>query len=267
MIPDTVLARVSELVRTIPADLAQTLAGHIDATADAEWSPARSTILAAVPQANARRLVAQLLDEWTIVAPHVSRRCLAWALAAAALTAHTTRQEQSVALVWTGPHVDGPALRRTDQALQEVIGAARYELLLVSFAVYVVPHIAAALVAAAARGVRIRIALETPTESASRIDYDTVRALGADVARNAEIYIWPESQRQRDTQGNLGALHAKCAVADRQLLFVSSANLTGYALTINMELGVMIKGGPLPDDVATHYARLIEHGVLQRINP
>jgi cardiolipin synthase len=52
-------------------------------------------------------------------------------------------------------------------------------------------------------------------------------------------------------------------VADRQLLFVSSANLTGYALTINMELGVLIRGGALPGDVATQVDRLIEGGVLQ----
>ena len=148
-----------------------------------------------------------------------------------------------------------------------MIGAARQELLLVSFAVYRVPHIAQALVDAARRGVKIRIALETPAESAGRIDYDTVRSLGADVARNADLYVWPESQRGRDAQGNLGALHAKCAVADRELLFISSANLTGYALTINMELGVIVRGGELPGDVATVFTRLIEQGVLQRMTP
>lgn len=50
--------------------------------------------------------------------------------------------------------------------------------------------------------------------------------------------------------------------ADEELLFISSANLTEYALTLNMELGVLIKGGPLPGDVAAHFNRLIEDRVL-----
>jgi len=267
MIPDMVAARIGDLVRARPVDLIDDIAYQVETTAGVAAPVARMIVLQRLPHADVRRDVALLLDAWQATAPHMSRQTLAWALSAAAQAAQATRQEQTTSLVWTGPHVDGPALRRTDQALQEVILAARESLLLVSFAVYLVPHIAQALVAAAARGVRIRIALETPSASAGRIDYDTVRLLGTEVAHNAELYIWPESQRALDPQDNLGALHAKCAVADRDLLFISSANLTGYALTINMELGVMIQGGALPGDVVTQYARLIEHGVLQRINP
>jgi phosphatidylserine/phosphatidylglycerophosphate/cardiolipin synthase-like enzyme len=77
--------------------------------------------------------------------------------------------------------------------------------------------------------------------------------------------VWPAHKRERDLTGTLGALHAKCAVADRKLLFISSANLTGHALTINMELGVMINGGRLPSDVTTQYMRLIENGILEPV--
>lgn len=265
MIPAEIAVHIDNLVRARPPELIATLARVLEATTRQTSAQARGVVMQVLPHADVRSEVAQLLDAWEVNAPWQPRVALAWALAAASQAVQATRQEQQAALVWTGPQIDGPALRRTDQALQEVIGVARQELLLVSFAVYMVPHIAQALVNAAGRGVKIRIALETPTESAGRIDYNTVRSLGADVARNAELYIWPESQRGRDAQGNLGALHAKCAVADRQLLFISSANLTGYALTINMELGVMIRGGALPGDVATLYARMIEHGVLQRI--
>lgn len=266
MIPDVVATLISDLVRTKPCDLVRAAAGQIEATADMPWPQARNAVLPALPHADLRQGVGQLLDAWQLTSPQVSRQALAYALAAAAQATAATRREQDVALVWTGPRVDGPPLRRTDQALQEVINAARRELLLVSFAVYMVPHIAQSLVVAAQRGVTIRIALETPHESAGRIDYDTVRSLGPDVARHAELYIWPEDKREHGPSGSRGALHAKCAVADRQLLFVSSANLTGFALTINMELGVMIRGGALPGDVATLYARLIEHGVLRRLN-
>jgi phosphatidylserine/phosphatidylglycerophosphate/cardiolipin synthase-like enzyme len=265
VIPDVVAAHVIHLARTRPTETVLRLAQTIAAAEGQAWRQARTAILDALPQAALRADAAALLDAWQAACPSGSQQALAWALVAAAQGVAAERSAQSVALVWTGPQVDGPALRRTDQALQEVIAAARQELLLISFAIYMTPHIEQALVDAAGRGVRIRIALETPSASAGRIDYDTVRSLGAAVSRSAELYTWPEAQRQRDAQGNLGALHAKCAVADRQLLFVSSANLTGYALTINVELGVLIRGGALPGDVVTQVDRLIEGGVLQRM--
>lgn len=267
MTPDAILSRISDLVRERPTEVIKPLARAIESTAVMDWQQARNTVLQLVPQPDVRIEVGALLDAWQSVVPHISRQTLAWALAGASEAVQAARREQVTSLVWTGPRVDGPALRRTDQALQEVIQAATNSLLLVSFAIYMVPHIARALVAAAARGVRIRIALETPNESAGRIDYDTVRSLGPEVVRHAELYIWPEDKRERDAAGNLGALHAKCAVADRHLLFVSSANLTGHALALNMELGVMVRGGALPGDVVTHFDRLIERGVLQRIQP
>ncbi len=48
-------------------------------------------------------------------------------------------------------------------------------------------------------------------------------------------------------------------------MFLSSANLTEYAFTINMELGVLVTGGKLPGQVERHFARLIEAGQLARI--
>jgi cardiolipin synthase A/B len=60
-------------------------------------------------------------------------------------------------------------------------------------------------------------------------------------------------------------MHAKCAVADEELLFISSANLTGYALALNMELGLLVRGGPLPAAVWTHFQRLIEGGVMELV--
>ena len=204
MIPDVVVSLISDLVRTKPGDLVRAAAGQIEATADMPWPQARNAILPALPNAELRQCVGQLLDAWQRTSPQVSRQALAYALAAAAQAAAATRREQEVALVWTGPRVDDPPLRRTDQALQEVINAARRELLLVSFAVYMVPHIAKSLVAAAQRGVTIRIALETPHESAGRIDYDTVRSLGPDVAQHAELYIWPEGKREQGAVGESG---------------------------------------------------------------
>ena len=65
--------------------------------------------------------------------------------------------------------------------------------------------------------------------------------------------------------GKPASLHAKCAVADGRILFISSANLTEYAMALNMELGVLINGGELPGRVVDHFGRLIENGTLRRM--
>ncbi len=45
-------------------------------------------------------------------------------------------------------------------------------------------------------------------------------------------------------------------------MLVSSANLTEYALSLNMELILLIRGGDLPARVAGHLRRLIDGAVL-----
>jgi phosphatidylserine/phosphatidylglycerophosphate/cardiolipin synthase-like enzyme len=57
-------------------------------------------------------------------------------------------------------------------------------------------------------------------------------------------------------------MHAKCAVADEDILFVSSANLTEFALTINMEMGILIRDGYMPGMVVRHFEALVQEGTL-----
>ena len=54
-------------------------------------------------------------------------------------------------------------------------------------------------------------------------------------------------------------------VADGTWLCLSSANLTEYAFTINMELGTLIRGGQLPAQVEANFAALIAQGVLEPV--
>ena len=57
----------------------------------------------------------------------------------------------------------------------------------------------------------------------------------------------------------------KCAVSDARTLFLTSANLTEYAFTINMELGVLVTGGKLPAQVQEHFDQLISSLALADI--
>ena len=73
----------------------------------------------------------------------------------------------------------------------------------------------------------------------------------------------PVENRLLEDAGNQGLIPAKCAIADRECLFLTSANLSGNAMAINMELGVCIHGDPLPEQVERHFDDLIARADLQ----
>ena len=110
----------------------------------------------------------------------------------------------------------------------------------------------------------IRLIVETPNRIEGQGEYDCLLALGENVASACSVYYWPQENRAKDDNGKIGILHVKCAVADGRWLFLSSANLTEYAFTLNMELGLLITGGNLPGQVEAHFHRLIEAGVLAK---
>ena len=72
----------------------------------------------------------------------------------------------------------------------------------------------------------------------------------------------PKENRKADGSGKLGILHVKCVVGDGRWLFLSSANLTKYAFSLNMELGVLITGGKGPQRIERMFENLISNGVF-----
>ena len=253
------------VVHAVPEPVALRLAAAIERQDDLTSASARRRVAAEVAQASQRATVARLLEGWAAHHLGVPPIAVAYALRTAVRAVAMQRAEGGVELVWTGPNPEGTPLRRTDQALLEVIEAAQHTLTVVTFAAYSVPAIAAALVRAAQRGVRIRIIIESAQVSEGKIAYEAMDALGAHVSAMAAVYVWPLAHRPLDDKGRHGSLHAKCAVADDAVLFISSANLTAYALSLNMELGVLVHGGAVPGRVAHHFTRLIEHGVIQGV--
>ena len=208
----------------------------------------------------------QFLDDWQTRAPDTEPAAVGVALLTASAALDLQHREASAELVWTGPDAGDAAMRRTDQALLEVINSADQSLLIVSFAVYRIESVSEAVVRAHGRGADVRICLETPAASEGGIGYDTVQALGPDMPRVSTILVWPQDKRPISSNGQRGLLHAKVAVADSKVLFLSSANLTEYAMTLNIELGVLIRGGPLPRRVVAQFDRLVERGVLRCLN-
>lgn len=225
----------------------------------------RAEIAKRVAHHQHRDLALAFVDRWQKEANDIDARSVALALQTAAFSELTRRGSQPVELVWTGPDTGQTPFRRTEQAILQVLDGAKTRITLVSFAVYRIPNIGKALVRAAQRGVRLTVILETPDKIEGEGEYSTIQALGQEVAACANVYIWPKENRPTGDNHKVGLLHVKCAVADGEWLFLSSANLTQQAFTVNMELGMLVRGGTIPSRVEQQFERLIKIGQLKRI--
>lgn len=243
--------------------------GTVESVADAiltcPASSLQAEIAKRVPHHQHRDLALSFVARWQRNAKGVDGRTVAVALQTAAASEQAHRDSQSVELVWTGPDTEEIPFRRTEQAILQVLDSARDTVTLVSFAVYRIPNVGKALVRAAHRGVRLTVIVETPDKLKGENEYSTLRALGDDVAACSSVYYWPLENRAKDENGKVGILHVKCAVADGRRMFLSSANFTEYAFTINMELGLLVTGGKVPAQVERHFERLVAAGALLRV--
>jgi phosphatidylserine/phosphatidylglycerophosphate/cardiolipin synthase-like enzyme len=261
-LPDTLLDALQQLVDAMALEYISALAAAVAAGPPGAWQQIKLRAQQGLPNAAARDRVSDFIDQWQQAAPDVLPVSMALTLETAASSVAAERWRQTLSLVWTGPHPpDGPALRRTDQALLEIITGARHDLLIVTFAIYKISAIQSALMDAAARGVQLDFIIESPKESEGKIAYDNLSQLGPPVVARAQVYHWPSEKRPK-IDGQHGSLHVKCAVADANTLLLSSANLTDYALNLNMEMGLLVRGGDLPAQVTRHFRRLIANHTL-----
>ena len=168
---------------------------------------------------------------------------------------HSAKNEEKTELVWTGPSTPMMSTRRTEQALLEVINSAKETLFLVSFVAYEVPSVTMALNEAVNRGVNVSILMEPAEAQGGQIKEDCFSTMKYAVP-NASLYVWSE-QSKEEMGGGYRLVHAKCSVADTNLAFITSANLTSAALERNMELGVLISGNNIPNKLFDHLQALI----------
>jgi phosphatidylserine/phosphatidylglycerophosphate/cardiolipin synthase-like enzyme len=147
--------------------------------------------------------------------------------------------------------------------LLELIGEAKQRLIVVSFAAYRVPEVLRALEQASKRGVDVRLVLESTEESQGRLSHDAAEAFES-LADAVRFFVWPGELRS-SPDGLMGSLHAKTVIADTTAALITSANLTGYAMIANMELGVLVRGGPVPPKLSAHFDELVARGVLRQV--
>lgn len=242
--------------------------GHVESFAKSVkamqvFSPEASTAaLSAVAGPAYRENAQRLLEVWSRW-PEVSGCALALGLRSAASARAQAESNETIEVVWTGPTSRLIPMRRTREVLLDLIDLAESRLAIVSFAAYKVPEVLSSIQRAASRGVDVRLILETSEDSSGRLTHDASDAFTS-LSRVASFYLWPREKRVA-IAGVQGTLHAKAVIADERAAFITSANLTGHALTSNMELGILIRGGPVPPRLSAHFDELLAQGTLRRV--
>jgi len=185
--------------------------------------------------------------------PQISSNELSIMLRASSATAALAAGASSVELVWTGPATGMVPFRHTAQVLTGLIEEARERLFMVSFVAYHVVSVVDALRRAIERGIKVSVLLEQSIERGGSVTVDSIAMLKQKLDQ-AQLYEWDKMTSDRL---QYASVHAKCAVADGNVAFVTSANLSDAAMERNMELGVLLRGGKVPQLLEEHLAALV----------
>ncbi|MCK9608834.1 MAG: DISARM system phospholipase D-like protein DrmC [Methylomonas sp.] len=202
--------------------------------------------------------IARLKKSWQT--SEVSASELAAMLIASSHTIDKINAEQSLELVWTGPTTPFVSARRTEQALLQVIESARKTLFITSFVAYDVSSIINALNIAVARGAIVSMLLESSSEHGGSMSMDVIGKMRK-LVPNVVLYAW--TNKTDPFSG--GRVHAKIALADGHSCFITSANLTGFAMEKNMEAGVLVNGGRVPVLLERHLNTMIELKIVDKV--
>lgn len=252
---DELLDAITAVVTLVSPEKVAAIASRIRQT-DATRSASALSGVVSTPLASG--VINQLIDAWQ--GSDVRADELSSMLLAASHVFTKATAEQSTELVWTGPTTPFVSARRTEQALLQVIDAAKATLFITSFVAYDISSIVKALNAATARGVLVSMLLESSLDHGGSVTIDAIGKMRS-LVPTARLYAW---QDKADPFSD-GRVHAKVAVADARICFITSANLTGFAMEKNMEAGVLISGGRIPRLLEEHLRSLVDTKVVTAI--
>lgn len=249
---DPLRTQLIEKAAAIASELSSGQAEALALELEAVRTPSKLRRIGGLP---APRAVRELCDLWQRVGGVEGSR-LADAIRCAARAVKTVTGHEKVELLYTGPGDD--SLRRTRQGLLEVVRLARSKLWVVSYVVgRGVDEVLSTLEERASSGVDVRLLIDHRTQAGR----SGLRRL-EESAHGCRVYVWPDEKREFEP-GSYANLHAKCAVADGRKAFVSSANLTGWAMDHNLEVGYLVTGGASPATLAGYLDALVDGGVLE----
>lgn len=185
--------------------------------------------------------------------PEVSSHELSAMFRASSAAASLEAAASSVELVWTGPGTGLVPIRHTAQVLTGLIDEARTRVFLVSFVAHPVNDVVHALQRAIARDVQVRVLLEQSKKHGGNVTVNSIAMMQRDLPR-ARFFGWDKATADGAPKASV---HAKCAVADGNVAFITSANLTEAAMERNMEIGILLRGGVAPNQLEQHLEALV----------
>lgn len=215
----------------------------------------------AAEDAAAATLATLRAEGWS--APQVAR--LVGAIAAE--RARTEHARDDLTIVWSGPETVGAENRDSGRVLEELFADATESVLIAGFNFQGGEHFAAL---AAAMAARPALSVEVYAHVFIAPGEDLGRALAAhDAALRKALGALPLQRVRcfrpsgalldaaRDRRFNL---HAKCVVADRRRVLVTSANFTFTAQERNVELGLRLEDPRIADRVHAQFDGLVKRG-------
>lgn len=134
----------------------------------------------------------------------------------------------------------------------QVISTAERTLFITSFVAYDVSTIVKALNAANERGVMISILLELSQDKGGSLNFDTIEKMRIQVP-SAKLYVW----NNKDNEYYGRCVHAKVAVARE--CFITSANLTGYAMEKILKLGCLFLAEVFQGNLMSIFSTLLKN--------
>jgi len=233
-----------EQVEVLAARLASgaSVAGVLDAVALPGYRDVAAQVMAAIATTG---------EDRAVFAAHLRALAEGYALG---------RATQRVEVVWSGPITSAVPVRATARVLTDLVREARRDLVLMSYSARPYQPLTEALAVAVARGVAVAVIVETLAGAGGALSGEEPAAAFLAVP-GVQVWHWPTARRPEQSS----KMHAKLAIADEEVLLVSSANLTQAGIGKNMEAGLVVRGGPAPARAVEHIRELQASGALARL--
>jgi len=174
--------------------------------------------------------------------------------------------------VWSGPEVAGLHARDTKRVYDQLLGSAEHSLWVSTFAYFDGPKVFKVLADRMDSLPELKVTLLLNIQR-GKGDTSSAEALAYKFADRFWMQDWPGKRRPTiyyepkslTLDGPSSVLHAKAVIADGQVVFITSANLTEKAQNTNIETGILLRDRTLAASVAKHFQVLIEQGLLSAL--
>lgn len=169
-------------------------------------------------------------------------------------------------VVWTGPRTEGSFVRATKEVVRELINGANNDLLIVGFWFIAkdntdgpMSEIVDCIFRAIGRGVKVTMILDERKRKDGRDNKTILLSVWPDPGNPPRLLTWKLPGDDPHLK-----LHAKVLVADQKDALITSANLTDYAMSKNIEMGVHVTGESAAA-IARHFLLLEEDETLTEL--